>query len=254
MTPHDASTRTAIDRARNFRDMFGASDVGLDYKGIPIFAAPGLHEAAAALLCEVVSTATRVLELGAGGGALSERLSDLGYAVTASDLFAERFAPADRVPFHVLDLNQAFAVALPERFGAVMALELIEHLENPHHFLRQCHALLEPGGWLVLSTPNLMNPVSQAMFLRDGRYQWFQDDDYREQGHIMPLAPVVIRRCAVDAGFIVCRETSVSDPYRLIGRSRHRMQRWFARMLGLWSRVSRDLRGEVYLTLLHKPA
>lgn len=252
----DVSDRSdaARERARNFRDLFGGAGVDLEYKGIPIFAAPGLHEAAAAALADVARPGARVLELGAGGGAMSERLSDLGYAVTASDLFVERFAPRDRVPFRVLDLNQDFAVELGERFPVMIALELIEHLENPHHFLRQCHALLEPGGYLVLSTPNLLNPVSQAMFVRDGRFQWFDDHDYREQGHIMPLAPVVVRRCADEAGFRVQRESSVGNPFRMIGRSRHRWQRWRARLIGLFSRVPQALRGEVYLVVLHKPA
>ncbi len=158
------------------------------------------------------------------------------------------------MPFHTLDLNRDFASELPHRFHAVVALELVEHLESPHHFLRQCHALLEPGGWAVVSTPNLANPVSQAMFVREGVFQWFRDADYRDQGHIMPIAPVVLRRCWQEAGFQLHWEGSVSNPYRRVRRLRQTGTRWLARVLSLMSATPSNLRGEVYIAILHKPA
>lgn len=243
-----------LERARNFRDAFGGSSLD-QYRGIPIFAAPGLHELAARQLAAArpPDAGVRVLELGAGGGAMSQRLHDLGYAVTASDLFAERFQPHDRIAFHALDLNRDFAVTLPRRFDALVALELVEHLENSHHFLRQCFAALEPGGWAVLSTPNLANPVSQAMFASEGEFQWFRDEDYREQGHISPIAPFVLRRCWTEAGFALQWEGSVSDPFRRVKWRRQPRLWWLARLLALHARTPDALRGEVYVVVLHKP-
>ena len=243
------------ERARNFRDAFGGAGLSA-YRGIPIFAAPGLHEYAAERLAAAVppSPDARVLELGAGGGAMSQRLADLGYDVTASDLFVERFAPRERIAFHPLDLNRAFADDLPERFDAVVALELVEHLENPHHFLRQCFALLRPGGTLVISTPNLANPVSQAMFVRSGVFQWFRDEDYREQGHITPIAPVVLRRCAQEAGFALRGEGSVSNAWRRVRKLRTLGTFMLAGLLALASGTPRRLRGEIYLAVLQRPA
>jgi SAM-dependent methyltransferase len=256
MTDPDNSADKSRQRARNFRDAFGGdTDLG-NYRGIPIFAAPGLHELAARTLHGAVPPAPgqRVLELGAGGGALSQRLVDLGYALTASDLFVERFAPHEQVPFHPLDLNGAFASQLPDRFDVVVALELIEHLENPHHFLRECYALLKPGGAMLVSTPNLANPVSQAMFVRDGVFQWYADEDYREQGHISPIAPVVLRRCWSEAGFALQWEGSVSDAWRRIRKLRTAGAFLLASVIALASGTPRALRGEVYLALLRKPA
>jgi 2-polyprenyl-3-methyl-5-hydroxy-6-metoxy-1,4-benzoquinol methylase len=244
-----SADQTARERARNFANRFeGRLNYG--YEGIPIFAAPGLHELAAERLALALPAQASVLELGAGAGALSQRLADRGYRVCASDLFDANFTPRERIPFVALDLNQPFAAQLPSRFDAVIALELIEHLENPRHFFRQCRQLLGPGGHLVVSTPNLANPVSQAMFVREGMFQWFREPDYREQGHITPLAPAVLRRCWSEAGFACAWEGSVSDPYRLLHRRRDRGTRLLARVLARLSATPRPLQGEVYVAVL----
>lgn len=243
----------ASDRARNFRDHFEGARFSTNYEGIPIFAAPGLHELACEHLLEALppAHAPQVLELGAGGGAMSLRLCGRGYQVTASDLFEDSFIPGGKIPFVALDLNGDFADRLHRQFDAVVALELIEHLENPHHFFRQCRQLLGPGGYLLLSTPNLANPVSQMMFLREGVFQWFRDEDYRDQGHITPLAPVVLRRCWSEAGFNCRWEGSVSDPRRMLRpRRKYRAARLFAKLLAAFSGTPEALRGEVYLALL----
>ncbi|MDQ3056918.1 MAG: methyltransferase domain-containing protein [Pseudomonadota bacterium] len=251
-----SSPEIARERARNFHDRFQGSEFATAYQGIPIFAAPGLHELALACLSSVMpaTASVDVLELGAGGGAMSLRLADHGYRVWASDLFEDSFTPRAKIPFQTLDLNRPFAEAVGRQFDAVVALELVEHLENPHHFLRQCRVLLRPGGTLLLSTPNLANPVSQAMFVRDGVFQWFGDDDYREQGHIMPLAPMVLRRCATEAGFACDWEGSVSDPMRTLAGRRHRRLRWLAKALAAVSRTPASLRGEVWMAMFKAPA
>ena len=231
-------------RADSFRTAFSGRHLRT-YKGLPIYAAPGLHEAAAAMLRGALQDNSRVLELGAGSGAMSLRLSDAGFAVTASDLFAESFQPA-HVPFVAADLNGAFAEAWPQGFDAVMALEIIEHLENPREVLRQVRTMLPPGGQLVLSTPNIANPVSQASFLRTGQFQWFRDVDYREQGHITPLSPWVLEKALQEAGFEIRDERAVANPFRRIRR-----MGWGVRLLAPWFALFSGLpparRGEVWL-------
>ena len=253
---HDSDAeQVARARAQNFESGFGGKQK-YGYKGIPIFAAKGLHELATARLAQLLpnAAATQVLELGAGGGALSQRLVDHGYRVCASDLFDNNFTPREQIPFVALDLNQAFAQTLERRFDAVVALELIEHLENPHHFFRQCRQLLGPDGYLLVSTPNLANPVSQAMFVRQGMFQWFRDKDYREHGHIMPLAPAVLQRCWTEAGFACAWEGSVSNPYHRLHRVKQLGTRVLAHVLSLLSATPRALRGEIYLAILRPAA
>lgn len=242
-TPPPANTQ-ANARAESFRTGFGGRPMR-EYKGLPIYAAPGLHEAATDMLVAAVAGDARVLEFGAGSGAMSLRLADLGFRVTASDLFAESFKPVD-VPFVAADLNGAFAAQWPQGFDAVMALEIVEHLENPRAVLRQIRALLPLGGQLVLSTPNIANPVSQALFLRQGQFQWFRDIDHSEQGHITPLSPWVLEKALLEAGFAIRAERAVSNPFRRI-----RQLGWAVRLLApcfaLLSGLPSSRRGELWL-------
>lgn len=253
----DASHRRATARADNFRTLFDGTAGGVDYRGIPIFAAPGVHEAALALLekhLPAATTAGTVLELGAGSGAMSLRLHDAGYRVVASDLFPERFIPIKEMPFSVLDLNGEFSTRVPDDIEAIVALELIEHLENPHHFLRQCMQALPPGGLLLLSTPNLGNPLSQAMSITSGFPQWFSREDWHAQGHIAPISPAILALAWESCGFDCVEQASVADPWRLLKR-RKKLRLWLAAGLASWlSAVPKALRGEVYLAVLQKPA
>lgn len=243
----------ARQRAQSFASRFEGRRLQ-HYAGIPVFAAPGVHEYALELLRAQVAAGARVLELGAGSGAMSQRLADAGYAVSGCDLFADNFTPGDAIPFHVADLNTGFSSLLEGGWEAIVALELVEHLENPRHFLRECQRLLRPGGVLVLSTPNLANPVSQALFLRAGDFQWFSEQDYREQGHIMPLAPSVLRRCAAELRLVLLAEGSVGNPFRQMRSLRKLGKRLVAHLLSMLATTPRSLRGEVYVAVWRAPA
>lgn len=245
-TDEDTNVDESSARARSFATRFGGRKLRA-YRGIPIFAAPGVHEAGLAALQTHMHAGARVLELGAGGGALSQRLHDAGFAVCACDLFADNFTPPDAIEFRAADLNGDFPTALGGPWDAIVALEVVEHLENPRHLLRGCRELLHPGGVLVLSTPNLANPVSQASFLREGDFQWFADTDYREQGHIAPVAPSVLRRCFDELGFAQLHEGSVGNPFRRLRSLRKLGRRLLAHALSVLSGIPRGLRGEVYL-------
>lgn len=232
------------ERANNFRTLFDGKSMN-SYAGLPIFAAPGVHQAAAALLQAAAATGARVLEFGAGSGAMSQRLTDLGFVVTASDLFPESFK-ATGATFVAADLNGAFSDQWPEGFDVVVALEILEHLENPRQVLRHMRRLLPKGGTLVLSTPNIANPVSQALFLRMGQFQWFRDIDYHEQGHITPLSPWMLEKALQEAGFAIRHERAVSSPFRRL-RKLGLAVCVLAPLMALFSGQPRARRGEIWL-------
>ena len=163
------------------------------YKGLTMRTAPGLHEAALAMLRRFRHGGASVLDLGAGEGAFSLRLTEEGYRCEAVELLPDRFQ-AEGVPCHNLDLNGDFAAALGGKFEVVAAIEIIEHLENPRHFLRQCCKLVAPRGIILLSTPNIEDLYSRVRFLMRGRFSFFYETHYDRMRHITPLASWQLRQ------------------------------------------------------------
>jgi 2-polyprenyl-6-hydroxyphenyl methylase / 3-demethylubiquinone-9 3-methyltransferase len=101
-----------------------------------------------------------LLDIGCGGGLVSEPMARLGFAVTGIDAAAETVAAASRhaeATGLAIDYRVATAEALAaagERFDAVLALEIVEHVADPWLFLEAAAALVKPGGALVLATIN----------------------------------------------------------------------------------------------------
>lgn len=65
-------------------------------------------------------------------------------------LRVDKFGDPDRK----VDFNEEILPFHNEAFDTIICSEVIEHLENPHQFLKQCHRVLKKGGKLILTTPN----------------------------------------------------------------------------------------------------
>jgi 2-polyprenyl-3-methyl-5-hydroxy-6-metoxy-1,4-benzoquinol methylase len=187
----------------------GENDYG--YRGLSIHAWRGVHECVGSIASRVLPPGSRVVDMAAGSGAMCLRLKDAGFAVTGCDLVRENFRLNDTVPFVTANLNHDFSAQFSEPFDAITAAEIIEHLENPRHFLRQCLALLKPGGYLILTTPNVDSAIARAIWVRSGTFKWFTERDYRNEGHITPLPLMVLRNAMAEAGFTTLEVTSVGE-------------------------------------------
>ena len=196
-------SKNSFVNTKRFSDMSNRSmdDQHQKYKNIPINASYGLHDFISEKVVKNFKNNGKILDLACGAGALSLRLNDIGFNVIASDIVVDNFRPIDKIPFKEANYNYNFSEQFEEKFDGITAVEIIEHIENPRHFLRQCFLLLEPKGMLILTTPNIDNPVSKAMFVRQGEFHWFTDKNYDEIGHITPISQWVLKKCAIEAGF-----------------------------------------------------
>lgn len=107
----------------------------------------------------------RLLDIGCGGGLLSEPMARLGATVVGVDA-APRNIPVARVHAEqsglAIDYRIGTAEALAEAgeaFDVVLNMEVVEHVPDPAAYLAACRALLVPGGLMVCSTLN-RNPKS----------------------------------------------------------------------------------------------
>ena len=102
---------------------------------------------------------TRVLDVGCGGGILSEALTNQGARVTGLDkaaaliAIAEQHAQAAKLNIHYccMDISELSPL---EKFDIITCMELLEHVDQPFEFLTTLMSHLKPNGVLYVSTIN----------------------------------------------------------------------------------------------------
>jgi len=118
----------------------------------------------------------RILDVGCGGGLLSEGMALRGAEVTGIDLSEK---PLSVAKLHLLETGQkvdyrkisveALADEMPEAFDAVTCLEMLEHVPDPSSIIASCARLVKPGGQVFFSTLN-RNPKSYLFAVIGAEY------------------------------------------------------------------------------------
>ena len=107
-------------------------------------------------------TGKRVLDIGCGGGILSDSMARRGADVTGIDLSVKALRVAQ---LHALEAGtanvsykeisaEAMALEQPGEFDVVTCMEMLEHVPDPASVVRACATLVKPGGWVFFSTLN----------------------------------------------------------------------------------------------------
>lgn len=118
----------------------------------------------------------RVLDVGCGGGLLSEGMAARGAQVTGIDLSEKPLGVARlhllesgrQVDYRKISVEQ-LADEMPGAFDAVTCLEMLEHVPDPSSVVTACARLVKPGGQVFLSTLN-RNPKSYLLAVIGAEY------------------------------------------------------------------------------------
>lgn len=118
----------------------------------------------------------RILDVGCGGGLLSEGMALRGADVTGIDLSDKPLAIAklhllesgQKVDYHKISV-ETLAAEMPDTFDAVTCLEMLEHVPNPSSVIASCARLVKPGGQIFFSTLN-RNPKSYLFAVIGAEY------------------------------------------------------------------------------------
>jgi 2-polyprenyl-6-hydroxyphenyl methylase/3-demethylubiquinone-9 3-methyltransferase len=102
----------------------------------------------------------KLLDIGCGGGLLSEPMSRLGFQVTGVDASERNIGTAAaHGAEHGLAIDYRCStaedlLAAGERFDVILNMEVIEHVADPAQFLKDCGRMLQPGGLMIVATLN----------------------------------------------------------------------------------------------------
>jgi 2-polyprenyl-6-hydroxyphenyl methylase/3-demethylubiquinone-9 3-methyltransferase len=104
----------------------------------------------------------RVLDIGCGGGILSDSMARRGAQVLGIDLAEKALKVAKLHALEAATPNveyrevaaEALAAEAPESFDVVTCMEMLEHVPDPSSVVAACSSLVKPGGWVFFSTIN----------------------------------------------------------------------------------------------------
>lgn len=166
------------------------------------------------LVAPLLDRGARVVDVGAGEGYFSRLLGERvrttrqvapAEAVRACDLYPEYFRYAD-VPCDPIDAGGTFPYA-DASFEVAVSVEVVEHLEDQFHFLRELYRVVKPGGRAYVSTPNLLNVNSRLRYLHSGFWLLFDPlplsshDPRHTSGHVHPVTAYYLAYLFARAGF-----------------------------------------------------
>lgn len=135
----------------------------------------------------------RILDIGCGGGILSEPLARLGADVVGADPAAANIEVAARHAEQAglsIDYRATTAETLAdagERFDVVLAMEVVEHVADVDLFVRRCGEMVRPGGMMIAATLNrTMKSFALAIVGAEYVLRWLPRGTHRWDKFVTP--------------------------------------------------------------------
>ncbi len=187
-------------------------------------ASPAVHDK----VLEIVNKlqADKIFDAPTGQGAITKKLLSLGKMVTAGDINTDQFKldrQQEKLTVMQLDLTQPDLPVNENDYDIAICIEGVEHLENQWILARNLHRILKPKGFLIISTPNIINFKSRFRFFWEARYEFFKRPLVLEKScdhdlkvfHIAPISYFELQFILESSGF------SIQEVHANIYSSKH---------------------------------
>lgn len=191
-------------------------------------------KASAAKLLQAQLTNGRLIDVGCGTGGLRKFLTpELQAGYVGTDIVQYDGFPHDAT-FVRRDLESEAWQFEGAPFDAAVAVEVIEHVENPREFMRSMVDLVRPGGIIVVTTPNQLSLRAKASLVTKNIFPAFREANGLYPSHLTALLEIDLRRIFHECGLLHLRVA-----YSNSGRAPFVRRRWPAR-LGFRGRAFSD--------------
>lgn len=149
---------------------------------------------------DMLGTGRKILDVGAGDGAISQILRDKGNNVVAIDLPTVIRTGLSKtwLPKVAGDASRSLPFK-DQSFTAVLAGEIIEHIIDIGPFLTEIHRILTPDGLLVLTTPNAVRELNRINMLLGSVHTWHEWN--KPIHHVRYFTPQTLQEAIVKHGF-----------------------------------------------------
>lgn len=148
------------------------------------------------LALQNVSSSCSILDIGCGGGLLSEPFAKIGHDVTGLDAslstieVAKKHALQEKLQIDYINCTpEEYLANNPNKqFDVIFAMEIIEHVNSPEHFIATLKQLLKPNGLLFMSTINRnIKSLLLAKFSAEYLLNWLPKGTHDYDKFITPL-------------------------------------------------------------------
>jgi len=139
-----------------------------------------------------------IAEIGAGKGALAISIqkylcdNSIKYNYDCFDIEPEQINNQKiNIKCNYLDVQDLFNIT--KKYDIIIAVEIIEHIENPFHFIREISKIIKINGVLIITTPNILSLSSRFRYFFSGCYDYFRrpyNEYWLNMGHLNPINPI----------------------------------------------------------------
>ena len=147
-----------------------------------------------------VQAGKRLLDIGCGGGFMLALLHSLGWNAEGVEVDPKAVSQARAQGLRVREGTLADQQYADESIHAITMHHVIEHIHEPKRLLKECYRILEPGGQIVIITPNLASRLHRRF-----RRNWYALDPPR---HLMLFSPPSLGAIVKETGFSISSLTT----------------------------------------------